>query len=127
MQIEIHTAEPVVPEPIALEVQIAITKLKKYKSPGTDQIPVELVLMMCEPLHLEIHKLVNSIWNKEELPEKWKESVIMPIYRNGNETDCSNHQDILMLLTSYKILSNILLSRLSQYVDTIIENHQCGF
>jgi hypothetical protein len=29
--------------------------------------------------------------------------------------------------TSYKILSNILLSRLSPYVDAIIGDHHCGF
>jgi hypothetical protein len=33
-QIEVHTAEPVVPGPSRLEVEIAIAKLKKYKSPG---------------------------------------------------------------------------------------------
>jgi hypothetical protein len=35
----------------------------------------------------EIHKLVNSIWNKEELPEQWKESIIVPIYKKGDKTD----------------------------------------
>ena len=35
-QAEIHTAEPLVPEPSALEVQIAIEKIKSHKSPGTD-------------------------------------------------------------------------------------------
>jgi hypothetical protein len=35
-QIEIHTAEPLVPGPSHLEVEIAIAKLKKYKSPGSD-------------------------------------------------------------------------------------------
>jgi len=28
----------------------------------------------------EIHNLINSIWSKEELPEEWKESIIVPIY-----------------------------------------------
>jgi hypothetical protein len=41
-QIEIHTAEPLVPGPCHLEVQISIAKLKKYKSRGSDQIPAEL-------------------------------------------------------------------------------------
>jgi hypothetical protein len=27
----------------------------------------------------EVHKIINSIWNKEELPEQWKESIIVPI------------------------------------------------
>jgi hypothetical protein len=33
-QIETHTAEPLVPEPSPFEVQIAVTKLERYKSPG---------------------------------------------------------------------------------------------
>jgi hypothetical protein len=37
-QIEVHMAEPLVPGPSRLEVEIAIAKLKKYKSPGSDQI-----------------------------------------------------------------------------------------
>ena len=42
-QREIHTAEPLVPEPSALEVEIAIEKLKRHKSPGTDLIPEEVI------------------------------------------------------------------------------------
>jgi hypothetical protein len=41
--------------------------------------------------------------------------------------DCSNYRRISLLSTSYKILSNILLSRLSPYIDEIIGDHQCGF
>jgi hypothetical protein len=37
-QMDIHTAEPLLPEPILIEVEIGIGKLKSYKSPGTDQI-----------------------------------------------------------------------------------------
>jgi len=32
-----------VPEPSAFEVELAIEKLKNHKSPGIDQIPVELI------------------------------------------------------------------------------------
>jgi hypothetical protein len=43
-QTEIHTAEPLVPEPSAFEVEMAIEKLKKrHKSPGIYQIPAELI------------------------------------------------------------------------------------
>ena len=38
-QADIHTAEPLVPEPSAVEVELAIDKLKSHKSPGIDQIP----------------------------------------------------------------------------------------
>ena len=42
-QAKIHTAEPLVPEPSALEVELAIEKLKSHKSPGSDQLPAELI------------------------------------------------------------------------------------
>jgi hypothetical protein len=41
--------------------------LKKYKSPGSDQIPAELIQAGGEILLSEIHKLINSVWNKEIL------------------------------------------------------------
>jgi hypothetical protein len=57
-QSEVHTAEPLVPGPSHLEVEVAIAKLKKYKSPGSDQIPVELIQAGGEILLSEIHRLV---------------------------------------------------------------------
>jgi hypothetical protein len=47
--------------------------------------------------------------------------------KKGDKTDCNNYSGISLLSTSYKMLWNILLSRLSPYVDEIIGNHQCGF
>jgi hypothetical protein len=38
-QIEIHIAEPLVPDPSPFEVQIAIENVKRNKSPGSDGIP----------------------------------------------------------------------------------------
>jgi hypothetical protein len=67
----------------------------------------------------EIHKLINSIWNRQEFPQQWKESITVPIYKKGDKTDCSNYQGISLLSTAYKILSNILLSRLIPYAEEI--------
>jgi hypothetical protein len=62
-QTEIHTAEPFVPEPSATEVEVAMRKLKRYKAPGSDQIPAELIQVGRETLCSEIHKLIMLIWN----------------------------------------------------------------
>ena len=43
-QTEIHTAEPLVPQPSAFEVEMAIEKSKRHKSPDIDQIPAELIM-----------------------------------------------------------------------------------
>jgi hypothetical protein len=89
-------------------VEIAIAKLKKYKSPGSDHIPAELIQAGGEILLSATHKLINSVWNKEKLPDKWKESIIVPIHKQGDKTDCNNYRGISLLSTSYKMLSNIL-------------------
>jgi hypothetical protein len=44
-----------------------------------------------------------------------------------HKTNCSNYREISLLSSSYKILSNILLSELNPYVDEIIGDHQCGY
>jgi hypothetical protein len=92
-QIEIHTAEPLVPDPSPFEAEIAIAKFKNYiyKSPGSDQIPAELIQVGHETLRSEIHKLIKCISCKEVFPGQWKKSVIVPIHEKGNKTDCSNY------------------------------------
>ena len=60
-QTEIRTAVPLVPNPSAFEVEMAIEKLKRHKSPGIDQISGAGI----RTIQSEIHKLTNSILNKE--------------------------------------------------------------
>jgi hypothetical protein len=98
-----------------------------YKSSGVDQIPSELVQAGGKTLRSEIHKLIKLMWNKEELPHQWKESIVVPIHKKSDKTDCINYRGISSLSTSYKILSNILLSWLNPYANEIIGDHQCGF
>ena len=82
------------PEPSAFKVEMAIEKLKSHKSSGIDQIPAEMIEAGDSKIRCEIHKLTNSVWNKEELPEEWKESFIVPIYKKTYITDCSNYRGI---------------------------------
>jgi hypothetical protein len=124
-QVEIHTAEPLIHDSSPFEVEIAIAKLIKFHA--SDQIPAELIQIGGKTLQSKIHKIINSTWSTEELPDQWKESLIVPMLKNGNKSDCSNYRGISLLSTSYRILSNILLLRLSPYIDEIIWDHQCGF
>jgi hypothetical protein len=80
-----------------------------------------------ETLCSKIHKLICSVWKEEELPQQWKQSIIIPIHKKGDKTDCNNYRGILLLSTAYKILSNNILARLTPYVNEVIGDHQCGF
>ena len=114
-QTEIHTAETLVSEPSAFEVEMAVEKLKSHKSPGIYQIPAEMIKSGGRTIHSEIYKLINCIWNKEELPEVWKASFTVPVHKKGDKTDCNNYIGISLLSTNYTVLSIILLSRLPPY------------
>jgi len=60
-QTEIHTAEPLVPEPSASVFELAIEKLKSHKSPCIDQISAELIKAGDKTICCEIHKIILSI------------------------------------------------------------------
>ena len=75
---EVYTAEPDIPEPSQIEVELAIEKLKRHKATGVDHIPSELIQVGGGKLYEKIHKLIELIWNKDELPQEWKESIIVP-------------------------------------------------
>ena len=57
----------------------------------------------------------------------WKESIIVPIHKKGDRMDCNNYRGFSLLSTSYKILSNILLSRMTPYANKIKGEYQRGF
>ena len=67
---QIHTAELLAPELSASDVELAIEMLKNHKSPGTGQIPTDMIKAGGKTIRYEIHKLIISMWNKEELPQE---------------------------------------------------------
>jgi hypothetical protein len=83
------------------EVEIAVVKLKKYKLPGNDQIPAELIETGGETLL----GLTNSL-----ILFGIKKSIV-PIYRKGDTMS--------LLLTSYKMLSNIIFSGLNPRIGEV--------
>jgi hypothetical protein len=104
---------------------IYLISLYIVKFPGSDQIPVELIQAGGKTLLSAVHKLFNSICNREELSDQWKESIIVPVHKNGHKT--SNYCGRPLVSTLYNILSNILLSKLRTYLEEVIGDHQYGF
>jgi hypothetical protein len=56
-----------------------------------------------------IHKVINSIWNKEELPKQRKKRNILPDNKKGDKPDCIYYKGILLVTPEYKILPNIFV------------------
>ena len=82
-QTEIHTAEPIVPEPSAAEVELAIKKLKSNKSPGIDQIPAELIRPRGKTVRFMNLLFPFGMRKNCRRTEEWKESIIVPVYKKN--------------------------------------------
>jgi len=122
-----QTAEQFLEPPTYDEVRESISRLKDHKSPGEDNIPAELIKAAGHTLWTRLHQIITSVWEKEELPEDWLVGLLVPIHKKGSKTDCKNYRGICLLNASYKILANILYSRLVIYAEEIIGDYQSGF
>jgi hypothetical protein len=105
---------------------MAIGKLKRYKLPGIDQIPAELIKAGGSKICSEIHNLLISFGIKRYFLSSGRSQSLYQFIRRVIK-HCSNYCGISLLSSTYKILSNILLSRLTPCAEEIIGNHQCGY
>jgi hypothetical protein len=56
-----------------------------------------------------------------------RESVLVPIYKEGDTADCSTYRGVSLLLTTYKVLTSILLSRITPDAEESSGDQHCGF
>jgi hypothetical protein len=110
-QIDTHTDVPLVPDPGSFDVEIAIANLKRYKSAGSDQIPAELIHAGDEILRAEIHKLINSILNREGCLISGRSLLLYQFTVRAIKLTIVIIVGLLVLSTSYKILPNIQLTK----------------
>ena len=87
-------------KPSAFEVEMIIENLEGHKSQGNDHIPAELIKAGGRTIRYEINKLIISIWNKEELPEQCKETIIVPIHKKGDKTNSTIYKGISLSSTT---------------------------
>ena len=99
------------------------------KSPGGDGIPAEIFKYGGEEILKKLHFVICTIWASETVPQEWKDSLIITLYRNkGDKSQCGNSRGISLLSVAGKILANILLKRLIQHVsEDLMPETQCGF
>ena len=109
------------------EVQTAIRALKRNKSPGSDGIPAELLQAGGEPLARQIYHLCNKAWHEGTIPEEWGKSILVPIPKKGDLSNCSNYRTISLINHTGKVLLIVLLNRLKNYLDPYLSEEQAGF
>jgi len=72
-------------------------------------------------------RLLNKIWESEEIPEDWKIGVIIPLLKKGDASDCTNYRGITVLSVVGKIFTGILLARINTHLQSQWNKTQSGF
>jgi len=99
--------------PDILDIEMTMQSMNNNKSPGIDNIPVELYKSGGGLLFNKIHSLIKRTWKEEKMPTGWKTNIIVPIYKSrGDKLQCKNYRGISLLCTGYKILTTVLNNRL---------------
>ena len=108
------------------EVEQQMKRMKFGKATGPDQIPIE-ALQSLGVVGLEmVTHLLNSMLSTGMIPDIWRHSILVPIYKGkGDHRDCSNYRGIKLLSHSMKLLERLLDSRLRQLTNE--SANQFGF
>ncbi|XP_073995587.1 uncharacterized protein [Rhodnius prolixus] len=109
------------------EIRDAINKMKNCKAPGCDNLNPELFKYGGENFIKELRELFLEIWTTEVIPDSWRKAIICPIFKKGDQLECSNYRGISLLNCAYKVFSNVLYSRLLPHAEREIGRYQCGF
>ena len=125
--IEASAQEQCIEETNTQEVRDVIKELRNNKAPGGDNICAELVKYGGDKLIQLIYESIKDVRRQEVMPKEWTMTVICPIHKKGDKTDCQIYRWISILSVIYKVFAKILAKRLSHYTERIIVDYQCGF
>ena len=69
---------------------------------------------------------MNMIFEKGEEPNDFRKTLIKPLYKKGDKSECHNYRGINLVSVGSKLLSNLILFRLRDTVDKVLREEQCG-
>ena len=81
------------PEPDILECKVkwALGSIITNKASGGDRIPVELFQIQKDDAVKVLHSICHQIWKTQQWPQEWKQSIFIPIPKEGSAKECSNY------------------------------------
>ena len=100
------------------EVKNALRRMKKGKAVGPDELPVEVWKCMGEMGMKFLTRLFNRLLMGERMPEEWRRSVLIPVYKNkGDAQCCGKYRGIKLISHTMKIWERIIETRLRDRVE----------
>ncbi|KAK3563223.1 hypothetical protein QTP86_018276 [Hemibagrus guttatus] len=96
--------------------------MKSGKAVGPDDIPVEVWKCLGEAAVEFLTSLFNRVLESEKMPEEWRRSVLVPIFKNkGDVQSCSNYRGIKLMSHTMKLWERVVEDRLRKVVEIYLE------
>ena len=109
------------------ELATVLEGLKNNKAPGADSMISEFLKYGGSEVRNKLLKIMNMIFEKGEVPNDFRKTLIKPLYKKGDKSECRNYRGISLVSVGSKLLSNMILFRLRHAVDKVLREEQCGF
>ncbi len=111
------------------EINRAIKKLKKRKTPGEDLITNEVFMGMETKGREKLVEVLEECRKTNEFPEGWKETELRWIYKKDDPLQIKNYRPIALTDTLYKIFTRIMTERVEKVVEKygMVADEQQGF
>ena len=114
------------------ELTDVIRMLANGKAVGPGGVSVELfkIILNGDPtLRRRLLDIVVRIWRGGELPQQWKNAIIMVLHKNKDRKECGNYRGISLVAHACKIMLKIIACHLSEYCERvgILPEEQSGF
>ena len=106
-----------------------ISGLSNNKAPGPDGINNELLKHLPECMKETIHKLFILMWLTGTMPDAWKNSNTILLYKKNSELLLENYRPIALANTLYKLWTSLIQNGMSKYAEhfDILSSSQEGF
>ncbi|KAK3505645.1 hypothetical protein QTP70_004655, partial [Hemibagrus guttatus] len=106
------------------EVRKALKRMKSGKAVGPDDIPVGVWKCLGEAAVEFLASLFNRVLESERMPEEWRRSVLVPIFKNkGDVQSCSNYRGIKLMSHTMKLWERVVEARLRKVVEICEQQH----
>ena len=110
------------------EVQNAVKSLKNNKSPGNDEIIVELIKYAPTEIHEMIASIYNDMAGKGECPKEMTQGLLCAIQKPGKtKGPPQNLRPIILLSVIRKILAVCMMKRIGEKIDGEIPPSQAAY
>ncbi|XP_024019756.1 uncharacterized protein LOC112091130 [Morus notabilis] len=95
-----------------LEVKTAIRKMKKGKACGPDDILIDVWMALGDVEIVWLTKLFNEILKKKHIPDAWRKSILVLIFKNRDVLNCNNYKGIKLISHTMKLWEIVIKRRL---------------